>query len=313
MIEEHETWRLYDSSKLQEYLKCPRSYFFRYILGWKRSESNIHLHFGKCWHSAMEYLLRNGNSDESCEAAAELFERQYREVIPDAVIESSSPKTPGYAKVALKMYVEKYRSDSFEVLHTEAAGAVPIRQDRILHFKVDAIIRDREDGLIKVLEHKTAGQSNSARRDSWKLSLQVGTYTYLLYCLYNEDAIYGVVINEAVFTKTKVAEFIRIPCRKTPQMLEMWLHTVNAVISRIEEDIEMLKECSEDDIMMKPFLMTATMCSTYGGCSYLPFCLTVANPLRISHEIPEGFVQEWWNPYEQEIKEKLNIGGNHGN
>ena len=61
----HITHDVHDASKLQCFMDCPRQYFYRYVLGWSRQGSNIHLIFGEGWHRAMETLLREGYDTEA--------------------------------------------------------------------------------------------------------------------------------------------------------------------------------------------------------------------------------------------------------
>ena len=47
-VPEHESWYIHDSSKIQEYLECPRMYFYRYVMGWTPDSFNNHTDFGEC-------------------------------------------------------------------------------------------------------------------------------------------------------------------------------------------------------------------------------------------------------------------------
>jgi hypothetical protein len=72
------TWTRIDSSKLQDYLMCPRYYFYSHILGWKGEEPNHDLVFGQAWHAAMQYLAIHGYSDEDVTEAFDKFLDVYR-------------------------------------------------------------------------------------------------------------------------------------------------------------------------------------------------------------------------------------------
>jgi CRISPR/Cas system-associated exonuclease Cas4 (RecB family) len=66
-MQEHETWQVLDATKLQTYMRCPRKFFFNYVLGWKSEIPSNHLVFGSAWHMAMEVLLDKGyNSRGLC-------------------------------------------------------------------------------------------------------------------------------------------------------------------------------------------------------------------------------------------------------
>ena len=144
-----ETWEIIDPSKIQEYMSCPRKYFYRYMLGWRYDNSNVHLVFGEAWHRAMEYLLKHDYSENSITEAFNLFIAYYRESYPPMMDELNGVKTPANALMALVEYTTKYAQDKFEVLHTETAGSVPITEDWSIHFRVDSICKD-ERGIFSL-------------------------------------------------------------------------------------------------------------------------------------------------------------------
>jgi len=308
-VKKHPTWKTYDSSKIVAYLSCPRIYFYQYILGWRLDVANVHLHFGKCWHLAMEHLLLHGLGDVSREEAVEILTAKYREEFPEVTDMERSPKTPGHAQLALAMYCKEYRNkDHFKVLYTEIAGTVPVGVNRVVHFKMDSILQDLDNNnLIKSLEHKTGSQNSQQWRDSWKLSIQAGTYSHVLFCAYPENEVWGVEINGTIFTKSKIAEFPRIPARRTPKMMDVWLVSINKAIDRIEEDICKLDTCSDEDAVMETFIPTYYACSSYKGCPYFNFCLAWPNPLQHVDEVPEKFKVEYWNPSTRENTKKISI------
>lgn len=304
------TWNIHDSTKCIAYAKCPRRYMYEYIFGWKPDTANIHLWFGTCWHLAMEHLMLHGLGDETYEKAVQILTDKYREAFNEATDLERSPKTPGHAKLALAMYCKEYRhKDHFEVLFTEIKGTVPIGENRVIHFKMDTILRDKDNNnLIKSLEHKTGSQNSGQWRDGWKLSIQTGTYSHVLFCAYPEEEVWGVEINGAIFTKSKIAEFPRIPARRTPKMMDVWLNAINHLIDKIEEDTLRIQVLSEADDVLDAFIPTYDACSSYSGCPYFNFCISWPNPLQHIDEVPEGFKVEHWNPAKQDGKE-VNVGG----
>ena len=66
---------------------------------------------------------------------------------------------------------------------------------------MDTILMDRSDGTFFSLEHKTKqGTIDRQWRMEYPLSVQVGTYTHALYCLFPISKVRGVVINGLAFT-----------------------------------------------------------------------------------------------------------------
>ena len=62
-IDEQPYWAIKDSSKLDDYERCPRAYFYRHILGWNIDFPAHDLIFGECWHRAREHQLIHGYDD----------------------------------------------------------------------------------------------------------------------------------------------------------------------------------------------------------------------------------------------------------
>ena len=309
MLIEHPTWKIHDSTKVMGYAGCPRAYMLRYIFGWIVDRPNVHLHFGKCWHLAQEHLLLHGMDEVSYEEAVKILTDKYREAFSETTDLERSPKTPGHARLALAMYCKEFRhKDHLKVLFTEIAGTVPVSATRVMHFKIDSIVRDQDNNdLIKSFEHKTGSQNSQQWRDGWKLSIQTGTYNHVLYCAYPENEVWGVEINGAIFTKSKIAEFPRIPTRRTPAMMDVWLNAVNCLIDKIEEDTDRIMHCKEEDAVLDAFTPIYHTCSSYSGCPYFNFCLAWPNPLQHADEVPEGFKVEYWNPSTIENVRKVSI------
>ena len=100
-LQPHPTWLINDPTKVKDFMACPRLYFYQYTLGWRPEQPNNHLHFGTCWHTAMEYLLLNGYEVESVVKAHELLTAQYREVFNPETDVLFEPKTPDNAFIVL--------------------------------------------------------------------------------------------------------------------------------------------------------------------------------------------------------------------
>lgn len=291
----HPTWEILDSSKLQDYLTCPRLFFFRYVLGWDGEELNNHLIFGEAWHAAQEVLLLQGYTEDGILAAYRAFEDVYRRDLPEATDAALYPKTPARALDALINYVMFWReADMKQVpLHTEIAGTVPIMDGVLLHFRMDSIIQ--KDGLIFSREHKTGSRLDRAWQGQWTLKVQVGTYTHVLYCLYPPDEVDGVVINGAIFNKTKT-QFVRIPIRKDPRAMQTWWWNVKDWTKRLLIDYERLHSCSRNDQTLMAFTMNTESCTKYFGCPFMDYCSAWPNPLQYTESPPVGFTTRWWDP-----------------
>lgn len=350
-----ETWNITDASKLKTFAQCPRMYFYEYVLGWRLDGLNIHLAFGSAWHKAMEYILLNGsetptgveeilraqieNGLTAGEAALEVlplytningayqaFLDEFRKEIPEDMEEMYSPKTSDRAALALLNYC-LHRHDLYDYELAEISGkkAVEIAgslmiQDILLTFRIDALLRSKETGKIRVLEHKT-GSAGFNWAEQWELDIQMGLYNYVLGCMYPPEEKDCVWVNGNLFKKTKYVkssdkkdpfrhfELIRQPVYKTnEQIMVWWANTLSKIVS-IETEFSCLRKESEDNIVMTSFPMREINCHAFYGraCAYKDFCVSWPNPLRRCEEPPPGFVVEYWDPMLEEANINLEI------
>jgi len=298
-VKEHSTWGIHDASKIQTFMECPRKYFYRNVVGWEKEIPNVHLVFGEGWHRAMEHLLLHGYEAKSIQGAFDAFNSYYREHFHESSDHERHPKVPESVLPALIGYTNQYKHDNFEVLHTEIAGTVPVSQDRYVNWRIDAVVKDKEG--VFALEHKTGSRLMKAWSDQWYLSMQISTYTHVLYCLYEPNEVYGVRVNGSIFRK-RDQEFVRVPIRKGLGAMKVWLDTVNHYLDMIEWSFESLQKVTPEDATMNAFPMNTTSCTKYGTCPYFDFCITWENPVEriTSEETPMGFNTRWWNPADRE-------------
>lgn len=303
----HPTWDIIDSSKLNDFITCPRQFFYRHLLGWSSTAPNNHLVFGVAWHVAMEHLLLDGY--DKTDEAYDMFLRNYREELPEGSDCLFEPKTPARAKLALQEYADKYRSDlsEYDVLYTEIAGTVPITPAIVFHFRMDTILRGVNG--YKSSEHKTKGGSFAANwLTQWQNSTQIGTYHHVLYCLYPQDEVDGITLNGAGFLKTKF-DFQRFPFKWQKDRMQVWLNTVNYYVKELDVELACLMNSSPDDDTLKAFPLRPTSCDKWFGCPYIDYCSSWPNPLRDCDEPPIGFEIKFWNPSEQPHTHEMKLEG----
>jgi hypothetical protein len=60
-----ETQMVYSYTQISQYLRCPRSYRYRYLDGWREKETRAAMVFGRCFEKALEAFF----SGEDCGAA----------------------------------------------------------------------------------------------------------------------------------------------------------------------------------------------------------------------------------------------------
>lgn len=308
-IDLHPTNDVIDSSKLKEYLTCPRKYFYRYVLGWEKTGKNIDLIFGEAWHRAMAQLLtmvKNDlptlklNAEELVEIAMKEFTDYYSEFYPiEAVWIDHAPKDPNTARMALLDYIKQglHKTHTLVTGSTgedlvEVAGSMALFGINI-HFRLDAIVENKEGTF--VLEHKTASQLTRSWASQWGTSLQTGLYHFALTCL-SKDA-KGLIVNGS-FWRKKGIEFVRVPVIVSDKMAAVGLSVIEDTVYRLTHDYERLSECKPEHSILDCFMLNPSQCSIYYGCPFIDLCTCWHNPLEKVNVIPEGFSVRWWDPRE---------------
>lgn len=311
-------WYIVDSSKLKDYLDCPRKFFFRHIWGWESEVPNLHLVFGEAFHKLLERLMIDGYSSASVDRGMEDFLAIYRQTYDPMSDADRAPKNPAYAELAAINYIQHYKDDheKYDVLHTEISGSVSVCPDpqralNRLHFKMDSILKDRSSGQIFSLEHKTTGQNfTNSYLNQFLMGIQVGTYTHVLRSFYPEADVYGVYINSISLLKTKM-NFQRFPIRKTPPMMQVWLDIVDDALWRMESDLEQWSEERLDPgLTMQSYMPNPQSCDRWYGCPYLDFCYAWENPLthwEPGQDPPMGLQVNFWDPREQKTTERIEL------
>lgn len=325
-IQPHPTWEIKDSSKLADFLRCKRYYFYRYILGWTLDYPAHDLHFGQCWHLAREYQLLNGYDD--IQGAYSVFITEYRKQFPESTDEIYKPKTPTAVLAGLMKFAEERESDLIEneVIEldgrkmTEISGSVPIDDKRVLHYRMDSIMRRKIDGKVFSWDHKsTNGKYIMGRQwaDQFFLSVQNGTYTHCLYCMFPIEDVLGVEFCGTGFeyllrgSKNRSAGYHatlrRVSAFKSPDQMNVWIWLILDTLDDLEAEMDRLFHCNEEDQILMAFPMNPKSCTDFRGCPYFDFCLSWQNPLQRCEDAPLGFRSEFWDPSEQDTRNKLDL------
>lgn len=300
-----------DNSKLEDYQRCPRYFFYRHVLGWDSEAPNNHLVFGTSWHLAMEHLILHGYGDTSVIEAHNIFLSDYRKTFLPETDELFEPKTPSNAFLVLAKYAQKYNGEleHTKVMFTEIAGSVAIDEKHMLSFRMDSVLKNLKTEKMFSREHKT-GSRTWMWDEQWILGQQPGMYNHVLYCLYPFDEVEGVEMNGSFFIKRKSDpyDFRRFTVKKRKDQMQVWIDNVRYYLWEIDREYSILNDSKEEDPTLRAFPLRTHNCLEYSRvCAYQDFCLAWPNPLRKMHQPPMGFKVRYWNPLEREAKKTLNI------
>ena len=297
------------------------------MLGWRPEMPAHDLHFGESWHNAREYQLIHGYHD--IEGAYQAFLTTYREKFDEESDAFHRPKTPEAIKPALSNFAVTYFNDleDNELLmneetgepFTEISGTVPIDNERVLHFRMDSLLRHKESGKVFSWDHKSTTKfiTNDVWQMQFFLGIQNGTYTHCMYCLFPVEQVLGVEFCGTGFeylskgSSKRPAGFYsilrRVPAYKTPDQMNVWLFTVLDTLDNIDRDMDRLNDSSIDDPVLQAFPINPGGCSKFRGCEFHDYCMAWPNPLRQCQEPPLGFKVEFWDPREKDARNKMEL------
>ncbi len=317
------TLRLYDNTRLSDYKRCPRLFFFRHIMDWiSTGERRVPLVFGSAWHAAMDRLWETTSlrhpRDVVIESAFGAFITMWiKEGMPPpheidlSLNETLLPRTPARALEMLEHYYEKRQRfiQEIEILEIERSFAVPLSPtDPTLFYvgRIDKIVAP-DSRSVRGIEHKTTTSMRLSDRREQKISgmfkqsfspnSQVDGYLYALDFLYPDKRADVYVDASLVHKLGEDTAFI--PEERKPAMLDMWLWETHDWIDKIEVDKGRLMEASEADQRMEAFSKNTNSCFDFNTqCPYLDLCKARPNPLSWGDEAPQGYIKQHWDPLE---------------
>jgi hypothetical protein len=319
--------RAYDNTKIADYKKCPRSYFIRHVLGWTREGNSKApaLVFGSSWHAGMDAVWGGAAEQMSAGAASidteELvtqamlaFNLQWEEdgFDPEISLEEAdalSPRTPGIANEMFYNYVEhnsRMLANS-RVLAIEQPLAIPFPEleDAWYVGRLDKVIE--YNGQIIILEHKTTtayaiqGQFQRDYCDSWYAAPQIKGYQFAGTLYYPKLS--SVWVDASLVHKKVHDAFKFIPVSHSWPLLQEWVYDTKEWIMRIsfEED----RYANTQQLTPGLFPRNEDSCfGKYGVCPFLDICRSISDPSTLP-EVPVGYVEERWEPFDMLGLEKL--------
>lgn len=318
--------RLYDNTRISEFRRCPRFYFFRHVMHWKmNSASELALIFGGAWHAAMDEMWANvaanvpaqDNINHAYDAFVHHWTDNGMDHPSEIDLERSkelAPRTPMVAKEMLHAYYDaRVRAiREVEIVEIERPFAVPLSpNDPTLFYvgRIDKVVRPSK-GRIRGIEHKTTtavALSYGARTkgehkirgsflDSFSPNSQVDGYSYAMHLLYPKDR--ADIWVDAALVHAKGEDFQFVPVERRMDQLDAWLYETHRWIEGIELEAKRLQECSEGDHFMAAYPKNTNACFDFNRpCPFLDLCKARANPL--SYEgVPSGYKEEKWDPLE---------------
>lgn len=267
---EENGWTFHPTS-LEDYLRCPRRYYYKTLLGLLPISASVDLEFGRAFHEGVGafYANRTGEFALAKDQAILHFQTAWT----DAKLEGTEKKNLGTGEAVLKVYCEVYKNDSASYKREliECEQTIEMSNDTKLKMRLDRVLVSEPD-CVCVVDTKTTGQYLSDWY--WKgfaNSFQLGAYDYAVstICGHN-DGVQVDAVHVPLMTKKVEEGFVRKTWQLTELQRSDWVNSYERVTGKIRENILMGK--ADKDALLKGFYCVGTSCSAYGGCPYLPIC-----------------------------------------
>lgn len=157
--------RFLTASRLKDARACRRLHHLEYDLGYRPVEDAEVLRFGTLMHRGLEALF-NAMKDGAADPLASGL----------AAMVAGDPFDIARAQVLLTGYWLRWKDEPLDVLAVEVRFDVELRNPGTgmpsrtwrLAGKIDLVVRDRRDGLVYVVEHKTSAEDITPGSDYWK-------------------------------------------------------------------------------------------------------------------------------------------------
>lgn len=272
-----------DSSMMSAYLSCPTSWKYRYLEGWTRSGTSIHLQFGKCFAAAMDkfrqsYYDNAMTIDDALQVAAATLLEKWGDYDPSG---NGTNKSLERCVGALEAFTAQYNPeldwikparDARGKLMTEFSFAIPLpiknpsTGEPILYSGRFDQICESSTGILYGEDDKTTTQLGESWSKQWRLRGQFSGYSWgAREYGYNLQGfvVRGISILKRGYGHAEVIE------QRPDWMLKHWyLHMLNTIQ-------RMIDDWGCDDFPQS----LDSACSSYGGCQFLDLC-AAENPTQ---------------------------------
>lgn len=314
--------RTYDNTRISDFQRCPRYYFFRHVMHWTPdSGPSLPLSFGGAWHAAMDVMwdgIAHGVPEAELVMAsyAAFVEHWIACGLPDpheidfVLQDQMMPRVPSRALEMLYAYYEKRYEliRGLELVSVERSFVVPIKpHDEKLFYvgKIDKTVRAGKN-RVRAFDHKTTtsvkaegGGSHKIRPmflETFSPNRQMDGYNFSLKLTYPNDRV-DVWVDVALLHKQS-EDFQLVTVDRTMDQLNAWLSDTIKWISKIEDELLELQQCDSHDSYMSAFPKNTNSCFDFNtACPYLPLCKARPNPLTWP-DAPPAYKFEKWDPLE---------------
>lgn len=216
----HES-NLLTPSRLKTYRECPRKHYISYVLGYRPVVTSDAFRFGTLWHDVYEKgLLAVSELQPGDERAYDLFLRAATDSVPRDTDAYEAAKVRALLRGVTAVLRERQFFHHHEILAVEKPFMFPHvnpatgRPSPLWQRagKIDAILRHRASGRIRVMEHKTTDDPIEIDAVYWQnlsLDTQISQYVLGVEVMHPD-----ITVDEVVYDVVRKTGFR--PLRATP-------------------------------------------------------------------------------------------------
>lgn len=301
----------------EEFVVCPRRFFWRYILHLVPNRPNTHLHAGKAYARGLEvarkaYFGEGVSEQEAIGRGAIALTKEYGDYVPE---EPWSGKTIEGMLGAFATYFVHYplASDPLQpikigsFLGVEFSFALPLRATRNPQTGENVIYMGRCDMLAElcemryVVDDKTTSRLGKSWHDKWAMRAQFTGYCWAA----NE---FGMAMDGAIVRGVSILP-TGFGVAQTVSLRPQWM--INAWQMAVRSDLERMArmwEASARQVVLRRQMEPWTQalgdacCAYNSACPYLMLC---------ESEDPEPwlegyYIEHRWSPVDVEPERKTN-------
>lgn len=277
----------FHGTALEDYLRCKRKFYFRYILGLVPKNTSAPLIFGKAIHAGayvwyatqkdISFINNIMSEEEQAKAKARYQSVCERDAFALLAFDNEFDKQPVESSkctrengiAGLVEYFNYYRNldEEYEPRNLEISQKVLMPNGTLICITLDRLFI--KDDYVKVADLKTT--SKSLTDYFWKAyenSFQLKGYYYACQQVYSVDNVQVDGFHYPLpVKKTENPNYERRTFFFTDMQMEDYLITYNTITNEILEYIQLPKE-------KQPFKFHTceTSCSDFGGCPYIDVC-----------------------------------------
>lgn len=310
----------FDNTKIKDYLRCPRYYYFRHVRHWRSQGWAAPLVFGLGIHKAMEYMnikakdLMDNHGAESKDWDDFIKGEQGESFVSGAIINFLSvwdedPPPPDYplkarnpdkAAAIIQEYPLRYNLFQHKIISIEKPFLISLEDADYCGRKDREVIRE---GLGVVVDDYKTTYTLSRFGEKFMPDRQMMGYT-LAGKIQHEtssspEKFWGAYVTGILVQMSKV-DFLDVPLKLNNNALEFWVWETLYYINQINTELEILYELRESGKVkqlnfLPCFPTDDNRCWDWNRqCQYNRECL-VGNPERLA-DSPGGFVKDKWDP-----------------